>query len=167
MTTSLNLCVTLVCLNIWRDVTTSCLGWRRFVWYWWYCSTGGIAVTHRTTALWHKFIAPSCCINKRNWSLFWPSACASMFCGLTFYYSSSWCQGRGGSKILGSGVQISWECSICAVWPFFSWNSPWKWNNLGSRGGKFKPPNPLWICHGRWSWEPWLWHSLETWSLFS
>ena len=27
---------------------------------------------------------------------------------------------RGGSRIFGSGVQISWGGSICAVWPFFS-----------------------------------------------
>ena len=26
---------------------------------------------------------------------------------------------RGGSRIFGSGVQISWGGSICAVWPIF------------------------------------------------
>ena len=24
----------------------------------------------------------------------------------------------------------------------FSWNSPWKWNNVGSRWGSFEPPEP-------------------------
>ena len=32
--------------------------------------------------------------------------------------------------------------SICAVWTNFPWNSPWKWNDLGSRGGSFEPPEP-------------------------
>ena len=49
---------------------------------------------------------------------------------------------RAGSRIFGLGIQISWGgFDLCSL-TNFSWNSPWKWNNLGSRGGSFEPPEP-------------------------
>ena len=54
---------------------------------------------------------------------------------------------RGGSRVFGSGVPISWgEFDLCSL-TNFTWNSPWKWNNSGSRGVRLNPPNPLWIRH--------------------
>ena len=49
---------------------------------------------------------------------------------------------RGGSRIFGSGVHFGWGgFDLCSL-TNFSWNSLWKWNNLGSRGGSFEPPEP-------------------------
>ena len=40
------------------------------------------------------------------------------------------------------GVQISWGgFDLCSL-TNFSWNPPWKWNNLGSRGGSFESLEP-------------------------
>ena len=48
----------------------------------------------------------------------------------------------GGSRIFGSVVQISWgRFDLCSL-TNFSWNFPWKWNNLDPGGGSFEPPEP-------------------------
>ena len=51
---------------------------------------------------------------------------------------------RAGPEFLDRGFKLAeggGVVDLCSL-TNFSWNSPWKWNNFGSRRGSFEPPEP-------------------------